>query len=241
MNNYYKFILKSGEENLLVSLYLLFRLFFYRKLNFLDKKYYKKFIKNNGENKIFKINGIFSEDWFSYNVKYLARTFYKYKFENKNLNILEIGSYEGLSTVFFLTIFKNSKITCIDPFEDFEENKDKDFNIIYKNFINNTSVYKDRINLFKGTSDNFFKLPEKNFYDLIYIDGNHNSKFVLRDAENSFNCLNKGGIIIFDDFLWNYYDRINENPIGGIKKFIKKNFFKIKIISISYQIVIMKI
>ena len=154
---------------------------------------------------------------------------------------MEIGSYEGLSTVFFLTIFKNSNITCIDPFEDFEENKDKDFNIIYRNFINNTSAYKDRINLFKGTSDSFFKLPEKNFYDLIYIDGNHNSKFVLRDAENSFNCLNKGGIIIFDDFLWNYYDRINENPIGGIKKFIKKYFFKIKIISISYQIVIMKI
>ena len=33
---------------------------------------------------------------------------------------------------------------------------------------------------------------------------------------------------------------INLNPIGAIKKFIYENFFKIKIISIGYQLVIQK-
>ena len=53
--------------------------------------------------------------------------------------------------------------------------------------------------------------------------------------------LNKNGYIIFDDFLWDFYENINDNPIGGVKLFIKKNFFNFKIISIGYQIIIQKI
>ena len=37
-----------------------------------------------------------------------------------------------------------------------------------------------------------------------------------------------------------YYNKINLNPIGAIKKFIFKNFFNIKIVSIGYQLVIQK-
>ena len=77
-------------------------------------------------------------------------------------------------------------------------------------------------------------------FDLIYIDGNHHADNVLKDAINSFKTLNKGGFIIFDDFLWDYYNNINLNPIGGIKKFLSENFFKIKIVSIGYQLVIQK-
>ena len=69
----------------------------------------------------------------------------------------------------------------------------------------------------------------------------HITPKMFEDATNSFKVLNKNGYIIFDDFLWDFYENINDNPIGGIKLFIKKNFFKLKITSIGYQIIIQKI
>jgi hypothetical protein len=241
MNNYYNFLFKSRNQNRFLSFYLIFRLFFFRRLNFLEKKYYKKYLDINENNLDFKSRGKYTQDWFSYNIKYIARTIYKYNLENKNLNILEIGSYEGLSTVFFLSILRNSQVTCIDPFCDFEENKDKNFNEVYENFLFNTREYSKRVKLFKGISDDYFKNQSNELFDIVFVDGSHYAENVFRDAINSFNKLKKGGIIIFDDFLWKYHKDPNQNPIGGIKKFLSKNFFNLKIISISYQIIIMKI
>ena len=75
---------------------------------------------------------------------------------------------------------------------------------------------------------------------MIYIDGNHHADNVLRDARNSFKLLNRGGFIVFDDFLWGYYNETNLNPIGGVKQFLFENFFGIRIVSIGYQLVIQK-
>lgn len=68
------------------------------------------------------------------------------------------------------------------------------------------------------------KFKWKIWFD-IYIDGSHHSDNVLRDARNSFKLLNKGGFIVFDDFIWDYYDEINLNPIGGVKQFLYESFF----------------
>ena len=50
----------------------------------------------------------------------------------------------------------------------------------------------------------------------------------------------QNGFIIFDDFLCDYYNEINLNPIGGIKQFLSENFFNLRIVSIGYQLVIQK-
>jgi predicted O-methyltransferase YrrM len=54
---------------------------------------------------------------------------------------------------------------------------------------------------YKGTSDNFFK-NNREMYDFIYIDGDHTSYGVLKDAVAAYECLNVGGIIAFDDYQW---------------------------------------
>jgi glycosyltransferase involved in cell wall biosynthesis len=56
----------------------------------------------------------------------------------------------------------------------------------------------DRI--IKKTSDDFFKDNDEMF-DIIFIDGMHQSDYVLKDFTNSINCLNEGGIIFIDDVL----------------------------------------
>ena len=52
----------------------------------------------------------------------------------------------------------------------------------------------------KLTSDNFFEKNTKNF-DAIFIDGMHQSDYVLRDFNNSIECLNENGVIIIDDIV----------------------------------------
>jgi len=50
----------------------------------------------------------------------------------------------------------------------------------------------------KMTSDDFFK-QNKDTFDLIFIDGLHESEQVLRDINSSLNILNNNGIIICHD------------------------------------------
>ena len=50
----------------------------------------------------------------------------------------------------------------------------------------------------KSDSDYFFDKFDYKF-DLIFIDGDHTSEQVERDIVNSWNCLNKGGIILLHD------------------------------------------
>ena len=52
----------------------------------------------------------------------------------------------------------------------------------------------------RDTSDNFFK-NNKEFFDLIFIDGLHEYKQVIKDIDNSLNFLNKGGYILIHDCL----------------------------------------
>ena len=55
-------------------------------------------------------------------------------------------------------------------------------------------------NIIKKTSDDFFT-SNKKMFDCIFIDGMHQSGYVLKDLNNSIKFLNKGGMIIIDDIL----------------------------------------
>ena len=59
--------------------------------------------------------------------------------------------------------------------------------------------YKHAKPTYKMTSDEFFeKYPDKK-YDIIFIDGLHESHQVTKDIHNSINALNKGGIVVLHD------------------------------------------
>ena len=147
-----------------------------------------------------------------------------------------------MSALFSLTKLSNSKIDCVETFQGSDEHSKLDFSKVEKNFYYNLSNFKDRYQIFKMTSDDFFKdrLTHK-MYDFIYIDGSHFSEQVYKDAINSFRCLNTNGIIIFDDFLKKFYKKIDQNPINGVISFIKEKKKQIKIMDVGYQICIKKI
>jgi hypothetical protein len=124
---------------------------------------------------------------------------------NQN-KILEIGCFEGLSSVFFADNFldnSNSTLTCVDPFLTIDNNDHNQFlqNNEEMNFDFNISNCKnvDKITIHKITSDIFFENNNQTF-NFIYIDGCHEPDFIKRDMENSFNILQKNGIMWMDDY-----------------------------------------
>ena len=100
----------------------------------------------------------------------------------------------------------------------------------------NLKNFSDRVEIYRTTSKNFFENNQKK-YNLIYIDGSHKAKDVEDDFLNSLKILEDNGLIILDDFTWNHYENICDNPIGGILPVLKKNEH-LKIISASNQLIV---
>ena len=157
-----------------------------------------------------------------------------------NVKVLEIGCFEGLSSVFFADNLLNhidSTLTCVDPFLNGEYNdhsiylqKNEENNFDY-NIKNCKNVSK--INVNKITSDKFFE-TNQNTFNFIYIDGCHEPDFITRDMENSFKFLERGGIMWMDDY------RGGQKMSDAMDKFLEKYKGKFIILHKSYQLAIRK-
>jgi predicted O-methyltransferase YrrM len=112
---------------------------------------------------------------------------------------------------------------------------------VEKNFDLNLKTYKKKLRKFKCKSKVFFKNNNINF-DLIYIDGSHFAKDVLQDCKSAWLVLNKNGVIIFDDYFWKGYDKIENNPAYAINSFLKEINGQYKVLLLSkFQLFIKKL
>lgn len=152
----------------------------------------------------------FTADWFLNNVN--SWEYHLEEFKHKpNLNFLEIGVYEGRSTIWLLENVltdPTSKITCIDLFNgELEENNMTDspeLNLKYEEYFNhNTSTFINKVTKHKGWSSSILRTyPEKEIFDFAYIDGDHTAYGTLMDAVLIHPLIKSGGMIIFDDYGW---------------------------------------
>jgi predicted O-methyltransferase YrrM len=167
-----------------------------------------------------------SNNWFL--TSQLKHWLENHKSNSQNL-VLEIGSYEGMSSTYLCDILCNhesSKIHCVDPFVMCKKD----------NFIYNTNLSKNRekLTLFEMTSDDYFKNCVEEF-DFIYIDGDHTVPFLKRDLINSWKHLKKNGIIWFDDYLGDDGKSMKEAVDETIKD------WNIEVIHKQYQIAFKKL
>ena len=82
--------------------------------------------------------------------------------------------------------------------------------------------FSNKVETFKGTSDNFF-LNYKEKFDVIYVDGSHEADQVYKDIKNSWNILNINGILICDDYFYgNIYKNPDNVPSIAINKFVNE-------------------
>ena len=144
----------------------------------------------------------FTEDWFSENnPEKIVNQFEDLllEFKHKPCMFLEIGSFEGMSTIWMLENIlteERSQIFCIDAWAEWTGDA-------FVRFVSNISKtgLKDKVHIVKGDSSEELRIFPKEYFDFIYVDGNHDEKAVIKDAIGSFRILKKGGIIAFDDYL----------------------------------------
>ena len=184
--------------------------------------------------------GEYTKDWSVGNFKIWLDTINRVELP-KNCRILEIGSFEGKSTNFWLRTLGESKIMCVDTWLGSDEHATLDMSAVEQRFNENTDWAGNRLQKFRMTSSQFlFRHDPLDLFDLIYIDGSHDAKDVIQDAIMAFELLNNGGVMIFDDFLWQGYKNPIQNPTSAINYFIRLKKTELAVLRFGRQVHIKK-
>ncbi len=123
---------------------------------------------------------------------------------------LDIGGHTGW-TARYLREAGCSRIACVDP--------------MYSNFDFSGRMLKNidtisGISLYPYTSDKFLR-QTGSVFDVVVIDGNHDSPFPLNDAKNAVAHIKDSGLIMLHDF-WGW-------PIQDAVTWLQQNGFNVKI------------
>jgi predicted O-methyltransferase YrrM len=147
----------------------------------------------------------FADDWFS--GKYTAWQPILVDLEGRTVEVLEIGSFEGLSACYLLWRLPQARVTCIDTFAGSAENAAYGVSVngLEERFDRNVALV-DAARVEKLVGESGRVLPELvaqgRRFDLVYVDGSHHALDVLVDASLAWRLLAPGGVIIFDDYEW---------------------------------------
>lgn len=165
----------------------------------------------------------FTQDWFSHNIS-------NFQIISKMLpdcnSILEIGCFEGRATCWMLENMLpiDGAIVCVDTFKGSEEHKLLELDGLFERWKTNVEwVRKEGQKCFglQGKSyDALAELITDNYkFDFIYIDGSHTAYDVMTDACMAWGMLKQGGIMLFDDYLWQDMPGLLHRPKLGVDFF----------------------
>jgi predicted O-methyltransferase YrrM len=150
--------------------------------------------------------------------------------------MLEIGSYEGRSTVWFLENIlteQGAEITCVDVFSEPRWELRFDHNI-------RVSGLGGKVRKLKGRSEDLLPELPRASYDIIYVDGSHEAGAVLMDALLSWTLLKPGGLLLFDDYRWEPEKKSSQRPQMAIDLFLESFAGRFELVHQDYQVVIRK-
>jgi SAM-dependent methyltransferase len=127
----------------------------------------------------------------------------------KPIRYLEIGAIYGANLISVANSYAShadSELHAVDPWEDYNEYPEYkgEQPSIHTAFLSNIekSGARNKITVHRGYSNLEVPKFEDAYFDIIYIDGNHNPEYVLEDAVLCFRKLKPNGILIFDDYGW---------------------------------------
>lgn len=153
------------------------------------------------------------------------------------VRMLEVGSYEGRSAVWFLRNIltdPSAELVCIDPFFAPEREVRFDHNLA---LVDRNGQVRKR----KGLSGDILPTLEPTSFDAIYVDGAHDAGSVLLDAVLSWKLLKNGGVLIFDDYLWELDWPISQRPQLAIDLFRDMMADSLETIHADYQVIVRKV
>jgi len=174
--------------------------------------------------------------------------------ERGGREFLEIGSFEGRSTVWIVENMMRDDaggLTCIDTWEGGEEHSAEDMAAVEGRFDYNKELLEEKfphriVHKFKGTSSQWLahflvEAPKDRVdFDFIYIDGSHIAKDVLTDACMAWPLLKPKGLMVFDDYMWGNPRDALHRPKIAIDAFTNIFGETAEIVHVGYQLVVRK-
>jgi predicted O-methyltransferase YrrM len=187
-----------------------------------NRYYFEKFLANIDASKLPPVQErMFTVDWFSANIPHWEETLKLVgKDASQELNFLEIGAYEGKSTCWFsdnIIRHVNSRMDVIDTFEGSVEHNEEEKKSLKEKYFHNMGLTRNGEKVHTYIGDSRIHLPlflkEGKKYDIIYVDGAHMPENVIIDGLCAFHLLKEDGVIVFDDYEWNF-DGVRTVKIG---------------------------
>lgn len=185
----------------------------------------------------------FSCDWTTNRIPLWIEVLEDYR--ERPVRVLEIGSWEGRSALFFLNYLSQCQLTCIDTFGGNAEHHQDDYFAalvpgIEARFDSNVAAFGARVEKLKGSSGKV--LPQLGVkgrrFDIAYVDGSHYAADVYSDAVLTWSLMAPGGIVIFDDYAWDLMNDDSERPKSGIDAFLNAISGQYRVIHCDYQLAI---
>jgi predicted O-methyltransferase YrrM len=141
------------------------------------------------------------------------------------LRIFEFGTFTGCST---LAMAMNSpgdtEIVTLDLNPDDLGSRRFTVGEAYQN-----TPFEKRIRQLLGNSLTLDYRPYCGSVDFVFIDANHGYSFVKADSDHAFQMLRRGGIIVWDDYLWDENRPWDAGVAGYLNELtVRKHCFQIK-------------
>lgn len=205
----------------------------------------------------------FTVDWFSHNVSRWNEIFNSLGWLNstRDLQILEVGSWEGQSACWLLRnvcCSPGSRLFCVDTWAGVQqygaaaqdwgltEEQHQGFAVLQR-FRNNVAAVHgtERVVVLQQSSWAALSLlmaTHLEAFDVIYIDGSHHPQDVLTDAVMAWKLLKTEGILILDDYEWDQIVSIPaaQTPRKAIDAFLDIFAEELHVMRLDYQCIVQK-
>lgn len=190
-------------------------------------KAFQKACELRGWSKCLENNYHFTRDNFTYRIP-LWQPHMKHLIDKEGVNILEIGSYQGMSSCWLLDNIlttSSSKLTCIEP---------KVITTLKDNIVN-TGKRAQVTFLAGNTHENLASLNSQRF-DIISIqDKCKLSNHAYKNTELTWKLLKTEGLLIFNDYGWQNSANPQQNTKKGIDRFLDSIKHKWELVNHSPQ------
>lgn len=111
---------------------------------------------------------------------------------------IEIGTDQGTTTEYLLRSIPDLTLYGVD---DYTENRTENIqNLTYQMYMDKVKNYSDRHIHIRKTSDDALNEFKDESMDFIFVDGDHRYFQVLKDCQNYYSKVKKGGIFCGHDW-----------------------------------------
>ena len=157
---------------------------------------------------------------------------------DRPVQVLQIGAYVGHASEWICEhMADGSTLTDVDTWKgtaNEEVHGTFDWGDVWETYRHRVRGYDDLLVVVQ-TSDRFFAENPEDRFDVIYIDGSHEREQVYRDALHAHEALLPGGLLIFDDYVWNAPDPTNA-PRPAIDQFFAEHHDDYHVVAINNQV-----